>query len=85
MWEEARLANLSGCTDILAVSTYNTKPVHILSMVAESVEWIAKERKVWDANKNNKSLIKFLCMNAIKDYNNNMNSTDVVDQLWGVY
>ena len=56
-----------------------------MSMVMESVDWIAKERKVWDANKNNKCLIKFLCMNAIKDYNNNMNSTDVVDQLWGVY
>jgi hypothetical protein len=51
----ARLANFPGCPDILAVSTYNTKPVHILSTVAESVEWIAKERKVWDANKNKKS------------------------------
>jgi hypothetical protein len=46
----ARLANFPGFPDILAVSTYDTKPVHILSTVAESVEWIAKERKVWDAN-----------------------------------
>ncbi len=42
----ARLANLSGFTDMLAVSMYDTKPVHILKMVAESVDWIARERKV---------------------------------------
>jgi hypothetical protein len=53
----ARLANFPGCPDMLAISTYNTKPVHILSTVAESVEWIAKERKVWDANEYKKSLI----------------------------
>ena len=55
MMHAARHANFPGCPDMLAVSTYNTKPVHILSTVAESVEWIAKERKVWDANKNKKS------------------------------
>jgi hypothetical protein len=81
----ARLANFPGCPDVLAVSTYDTKPVHILSTVAESVEWIAKERKVWDANKKKKSLIKFLRLNVIEDYNMNMNSTDIADQLRGVY
>ena len=70
---------------MLAVSTYDTKPVHILSTAAESVEWVAKERKVWDANENKKSLIKFLRLNVIEDYNNNMNSTDIADQLRGVY
>jgi hypothetical protein len=73
----ARLANFPGCPNMLAVSPYDTKPVHILSTVAESVEWIAKERKVWDANENKKSLIKFLCLNVIEDYN--------TYQLRGVY
>jgi len=81
----ARLANFPGCPDILAVSTYDTKSVHILSTVAESVEWITKERKVCDANKNKKSLIKFLRLNFIEDYNMNMNSTNIADQLRGVY
>jgi hypothetical protein len=79
----ARLDNLPGCPDMLAVSTYDTKPVHILSTAAESVEWVAKERKVWDANENKKSLIKFLRLNVIEDYNNNMNRTDIADQLSG--
>ncbi len=34
----AKLDNLPGCPGMLAVSTYNTKPVHILSTAAESVE-----------------------------------------------
>jgi hypothetical protein len=80
----ARLNNLPGCPSMLVVSTYDTKPVHILSTVVESVEWIAKERKVWDANKDKKSLIKFFRLNVIEDYNNNMNSTDIADQLRGV-
>ncbi len=40
----ARLDNLPGCPGMLVlVSTYDTKPVHILSTAAESDEWIAKE------------------------------------------
>ncbi len=54
-------------------------------MAAESVECIAKKRKVWEANENKNSLIKFLRLNVIEDYNNNMNSTDIADQLRGVY
>ncbi len=81
----ARLDNLPGCPGMLAVSTYDIKPVHVLSTAAESVEWIAKERKVWDANENKKRLIKFLRLNVIEDYNNNMNSMDIADQLRGVY
>ena len=50
----SRLDNLPGCPSMLAVSTYNTKPVHILSSVTESVKWIAKKREVWDANENKK-------------------------------
>jgi hypothetical protein len=37
--------------------------------------------KVWSATDNNKSLIKFLRLNVIEDYNMHMNSTDIADQL----
>jgi hypothetical protein len=44
----ARLDNLPGCTAVLAASIYDTKPVHILLTVAESVQWIVKEKRVWN-------------------------------------
>ena len=81
----ARLVHLPKCPDVLAVSTYDTKPVHLLSTAAETVEWIVKQKKVWSATDKNKSLIKFLRLNLIEDYNMNMNSTDIADQLRGVY
>jgi hypothetical protein len=81
----ARLVHLPGCPDVLAVSTYDTKPVHLLSTVAKMVEWIVKEKKVWSATDNIKSLIKFLRLNVIEDYNMHMNSTDIANQLRGVY
>ncbi len=81
----AKLKHNPGCPDVLAVSTYDTKPVHILSMAAESVEWIVKQKKVWSTMEKKKSLFKFLRLNVIEDYNMNMNSTDIADQLRGVY
>ena len=66
---------------MLAVSTHDTKPVHLLSTAAETVEWIVKQKKVWSATDKNKSLIKFLRLNLIEDYNMNMNSTDIANQL----
>jgi hypothetical protein len=77
----ARLVHLPKCPDVLAVSTYDTKPVHLLSTAAETVEWIVKGKKVWSATDKNKSLIRFLHLNLIEDYNMNMNSTDIADQL----
>ena len=81
----AKLNHNPGCPDVLAVSTYDTKPVHILSTAAESVEWIVKQKKVWSTMEKKKSLFKFLRLNVIEDYNMNMNSTDIADQLRGVY
>ncbi len=75
------MVHLPGCPDVLAVSTYNTKLVYLFSMAAKMVEWIVKEKKVWSATDNNKSLIKFLHLNNIEDYNMHMKSTDIADQL----
>ena len=81
----AKLLNYAACPNLLAVSVYDTKPVHILSTVAECVEWIVKEREVWSDRIQNKAMMKYLRLNVIDEYNNHMNSTDIADQLRGNY
>jgi hypothetical protein len=43
----ARLINSQDSPDLLPVCVYDNKPVHLLTMASESVEWIAKTRKVY--------------------------------------
>ena len=69
----------------MAVSVCDTKPVHLLSIVSESVCWLEKKRKVWSTAHKDNRLIGFLRLNMIDDYNNNMNITDIADQLRNVY
>ena len=45
----ARLVNSEYCPDLFACSVYNTKPVHMLSTIEESMYWVTKKRKVWSA------------------------------------
>jgi hypothetical protein len=40
---------------------------------------------VWSEEAHRKAFVKFLRLNVIDEYNNNMNSTDIEDQLRGVY
>jgi hypothetical protein len=47
MTTAVRLINCSDCPDFLVVCVYNNKPVHLLSMVVESVEWQDKKSKVY--------------------------------------
>ena len=81
----AKLLNCRQCPDLVAVSVYDTKPVHLLSSVSESVCWLEKKRKVWSTAHKDMKLIGFLRLNMIDDYNNKMNSTDIADQLRNVY
>ena len=81
----AKLLNCRQCPDLVAVSVYDTKPVHLLSSVSESVCWLEKKRKVWSTAHKDIRLIGFLRLNMIDDYNNKMNSTDIADQLRNVY
>ena len=81
----ARLINFDACPNLLAASVYDTKPVHILSSAADCVEWIVKEREVWSELIKKKAMMKYLRLNAIEEYNNHMNSTDIADQLRGNY
>jgi hypothetical protein len=73
------------CPDLLAVSVYDTKPVHMLSTVADCVEWIKKERKVWSTSMCATKTIEFLRLNVIEMYNAGMGSVDVADQLRNSY
>ncbi len=59
------------------------KPVHLLSMVAESVEWMLKQRKVYDRESHSMSMMRYIHLNVIDDYNNNMNNIDIANQLQG--
>ena len=46
-----KVAKLEGdpeCPCLIASSVYDTKPVHYLSMITEKVEWIRKEKDVYN-------------------------------------
>jgi Transposase IS4 len=73
------------CENLVAVSVYDTKPVHFISTICESVEWITKERDVWNEAKQEFSKLKFLRLNVNDDYNNDMNAVDIADQLRNNY
>ena len=75
------LTNSTKCPDLLAVSLYDTKPVHLLSTTAKEVRWIVKQREVWSAEVQKKDMMKYLRLNLIEEYNSHMNSTDIADQL----
>lgn len=69
----AKLVSDPGCLHFIASSVYDTRPVHYLSMVSDSIKWVEKERKV------------FLRLNQIDAYSNGMGHVDLADQLRGVY
>ena len=73
------------CPDLVASSVYDTKPVHYLSMVSTSLEWVAKDRDVYNVNSRMMEKLTFLRMNHIDNYNNTMGNVDPADQLRGVY
>ena len=56
----ARLINSTDSPDLLAICVYDNKPVHLLSMVAESVEWMAKQRKVYHWESSSEEPIQFV-------------------------
>ncbi len=65
----AHLTNSTKCPDLLAVSLYDTKPVHLLSRTAKEVRWIVKQREVWSAEVQKKVMMRYLCLNIIEEYN----------------
>jgi Transposase IS4 len=69
------------CPNLLAVSVYDTKPVHFLTMNAEEIKWIECTKKVFSTETQRIETMKFLRLNINVDYNNKMNSVDNSDQL----
>ena len=85
-WTKAAvLRNAEDCPDLLCCSVYDTKPVHIMSTVAECIEWDEKDQKVWSSELGGHVSMKYLCLNLIDDYNIHMNSVDLADQLRNCY
>ena len=81
----ARLSGDSMCPDLVAVSVYDTKPVHFMSMTCEEIKWITKVRSIYDKVKNKMVKVPFLCLNINDDYNFGMGGVDIADQLRGYY
>jgi Transposase IS4 len=81
----AELVGDHECPGLLAVSVYDTKPVHFLSMASESIKWILKERAVYDPKREKNVPLKFLRLNINNDYNLDMGHVDLADQLRGNY
>ena len=45
----AHLTNSTKCPDLLAVSIYDTKHMHLLPPMAKEVGWIVKQQGAWSA------------------------------------
>lgn len=73
------------CPAMVAASVYDTKPVHFLSMMCESIEWVMKERLVYNVDSERMETLRFLRLNINDFYNNNMGHVDVSDQLRNTY
>ena len=73
------------CPNLVASSVYDSKPVHYLSMVSPSIEWIVKEKNVYNVDTDEIESMEFLRLNQINKYNMEMGGVDIADQLRGVY
>jgi len=71
----------SECPNLVAVSVYDTKPAHFLTMAAGSIEWTTNKRKVWHKGQRKLTKVDYLRLNVNNDYNYKMNSVDMADQL----
>ena len=77
-WTKAAvLRNAEDCPDLICCSVYGTKTVHIMSTVAECIEWNEKDQKVWSSELGGHVSMKYL---LIDDYNIHMNSVNLADQ-----
>ena len=64
---------------------YDTKTVHYLSMVSESIQWVEKQKMVYNVETRKVENLKLSRLNKIDKYNNGMGDVDVDDQLRSIY
>jgi len=74
-----------GCPDLIAASVYDTKPVHFMSMAAELIQWVRKQRLVFNPDTGSMETMRFLRLNINNDYNFGMGGVDIADQLRNYY
>ena len=67
----------SGCPEMCAVSVYDTKPMHFLTMYNREIKWIKKKRKVFNKGKNLTEKMNFLCLNITSNYTNGMEQVNI--------
>ena len=63
----AKLTGDPDCPNLLAVSVYDTKPVHFLSAAAESIKWREKKREVYNCEVKKLRVMKFLRLDINDD------------------
>ena len=73
------------CTNLIALSVYDTKPVYFLSNACEGIKWMKKLKKVYDPAKQKTIDLPFYRLELIDFYNKNMGNVDLADQLRNHY
>ena len=53
--------------------------------MSKSIQWVDKEKMVYNVDTGKVEYLKFLRSNKIDKYNNRMGDVDVADQIRGVY
>ena len=75
----AKLEGDPGFLCLIASSVYDTKPVYSLSIISKKVQWIVKERLVYNTQTKRKEIMRFLRLNQIDTYNYGMGCVDISD------
>ena len=73
------------CPNLVAYSIYDTRPVHFLSMVCNSIKWIIKSNKVYNLDSGEVKHMDFLRSNHINNYNNTIGVFDISYKLIETY
>ena len=68
-----------GCPNSIASSVYDAKHVNYVSMVTGCINSTEKEKLVYNVDTNTQEYIKFLRLNQINKYNQEMGNVDVAD------
>ena len=55
------------CTNLVASSIYDTKPLHYLSMVCTILKWVVTERPCFNVETGTAEILRFLRMNTIHE------------------
>ena len=64
---------------------YDQKPVHFLSTICESIQWVQCQKQVYCSETQQLEMLKFLRLNLNNDYNHDMGGVDIADQLRNYY